>query len=64
MTDQFVPIADAITLVANQQYSDATNIVNDLLSARVLDALAVQKQSIAQTLFAPSADALAEGKGK
>ena len=60
MNEDFAPIADVITLVANDQHGEATGIVNDLLSARVLDALQDHKQTIAQTLFAPSADALAE----
>lgn len=60
MSEDFAPIADVITLVANDQHGEATGIVNDLLSARVLDALQDHKQTIAQSLFAPSADALAE----
>lgn len=62
MNEDFTPIADTINLVANQQYADATSIVHDLLGNRVMAALETHKQSIAQNLFAPSADALAEGK--
>jgi hypothetical protein len=47
-------------LVANDQQGEATTILNDLLSARVLDSLQSHKQEIAKTLFAPSADTLAE----
>lgn len=54
------PISDVITLVANDQHAEATSIVNDLLSARVLDSLQAHKETIAHSLFAPSADALSE----
>jgi len=60
MNEDLSPIADAITLVANGQAGEATGLVHDLLGARVLDALQSHKQEIAQSLFAPSADALAE----
>lgn len=60
MKEDFSPIADAITLVANDQHSEATPIINDLLGARVMDSLQDRKETIAQSLFAPSADALQE----
>ena len=60
MREQFSPMGDVITLVANQQPGEATSIVNDLLGARIADALQSRKQDIAKSLFAPSADALAE----
>lgn len=60
MHEDFAAIGDIITLVANDQPADASVIINDLLGARVSDALAAHKQDIAKTLFAPSADALAE----
>jgi len=61
MKEEFAPIGDMITLVANDQPGEATGILNDLLSTRVLGALADHKQVIAKSLFAPSADALSEG---
>jgi len=60
MREQFSPIGDMITLVANQQPGEATTVLTDLLSVRISDSLASRKQEIAQSLFAPSADALAE----
>jgi hypothetical protein len=60
INEDLTPIADAITLVANDQAGEATGLVHDILGARVLDALQTHKQQIAQTLFAPGADALAE----
>lgn len=60
MHEDFSAISDVITLVANEQPGEATTILNDLLGARVSDALAAHKQGIAQSLFAPGADALAE----
>lgn len=60
MNEELSPIADAITLVANDQAGEATGLIHDLLGARVLDALQGHKQQIAQTLFAPSADSLTE----
>jgi hypothetical protein len=60
MAEDFSAIGDMITMVANDQQGEASVLVNDLLGARVSDALQTHKQSIAQTLFAPSADALAE----
>jgi hypothetical protein len=60
MKEDFAPIGDVITLVANDQRSEATSIVNDLLSARVLDALQGHKQDIAKSLFAPGTEALQE----
>jgi len=60
MAEQSTAIGDMITLVANHQPGEATSIIDDLLSARVVDALQTQKHEIAQTLFAPSADALTE----
>jgi hypothetical protein len=60
MKEEFAPIGDMITLVANDQPGEATGILNDLLSTRVLGALADHKQVIAKSLFAPSADALSE----
>jgi TRAP-type C4-dicarboxylate transport system substrate-binding protein len=60
MNEELLPIADCITLVANDQAGEATGLVHDLLGARVLDALQSHKQEIAKTLFAPSADALTE----
>lgn len=60
MKEDFAPIGDVITLVANDQHSEATSIVNDLLSARVLDALQDHKQDIAKALFVPGTDALSE----
>lgn len=60
MNEQFAPIGDMITLIANHQAGEATVVLNELLGARVTDALASHKQSIAQSLFVPSADALAE----
>lgn len=60
MNEQFAPIGDVITLIANQQPSEATGILNDLLGARVTEALATRKQEVAQSLFVPSADNLAE----
>ena len=60
MNEQFGPIGDMITLVASSQHAEATPVLHDLLGARILDALQGHKQVIAQSLFAPSADALAE----
>ncbi len=60
MKEEFAPIADVITLVANDQRAEASQIVNDLLSARVLDSLQARKETVAHSLFAPSADALSE----
>jgi len=60
MHEQFAPICDFITLIANQQPGEATPIFNDLMGARVLDAMQGYKQEIAQTLFAPTADNLSE----
>ena len=60
MNEQFAPIGDMITLIANHQAGEATVVLNEMLGARVTDALASHKQSIAQSLFVPSADALAE----
>lgn len=60
MNEDFAAIGDVITLVANDQPGEATSIVNDLLGARIADALQSHKHDIAKTLFAPSADALAE----
>lgn len=60
MNEDFAAIGDVITLIANEQPGEATSIVNDLLGARIADALQSHKQDIAKTLFAPSADALAE----
>ncbi len=53
MKEDYTPISDVITLVANQQHAEATPILNDLLGSRVLDALQYHKQDIAKTLFAP-----------
>jgi len=61
MHEQFQPISDVITLLANQQHGEASVLFNDLLGARVSDALQSHKQDIAKSLFAPSADNLAEG---
>lgn len=41
-------------LVADNNYSDASALVQDVLNARVVAALDDYKQSVAQTLFAPS----------
>lgn len=60
MNEQFGPIGDMITLVASSQHAEATPVLHDLLGARILDALQGHKQVIAQSLFAPSADALSE----
>jgi len=60
MNEDFAAIGDVITLVANEQPGEATTILNDLLGARISDSLQSRKQDIAKTLFAPSADALAE----
>lgn len=60
MNEDTAPIGDVITLVANDQRAEATGILNDILGARVLDALQIHKQDIAQSLFAPNADVLAE----
>jgi len=60
MNEDFSPIADVITLVANDQHAEATGLVNDLLGARVMDSLQDRKETIAQSLFAPSADSLQE----
>lgn len=62
MKEEFAPIGDMISLVANQQPGEATVIVNDLLSNRVLDALSTHKQDIAKSLFAPGASPLAESE--
>jgi hypothetical protein len=64
MREQFSPIGDVITLVANQQPGEATTVLTDLLSVRISDSLASRKQEIAQSLFAPSADTLEEAKKK
>lgn len=61
MSEQFSSIGDMITLVANDQHAEATPVLHDLLGARILDALQGHKQEIAQTLFAPGTEALAEG---
>jgi hypothetical protein len=53
MNEDFAPISDLITLVANEQHAEATPIIHDLLGARVLDAMQGFKQEIAQSLFAP-----------
>lgn len=60
MKEDYAPIGDMITLVANQQQGEATVIVNDLLSNRVLGALQTQKQEIAKNLFAPGGSPLSE----
>lgn len=60
MNNDFSPIADVITLVANDQHAEATGLVNDLLGARVMDSLQDRKETIAQSLFAPGADSLSE----
>ena len=60
MHEEFSAIGDVITLVANDQHGEASVILNDLLGARVSDALQSHKQDIAKSLFAPGADALAE----
>lgn len=60
INEDLTPISDAITLVANDQAGEATSLVHDLLGARVLDALQSHKETIAQSLFAPSADTLSE----
>jgi len=60
MNEDFAAIGDVITLIANDQPGEATSIVNDLLGARIADALQSHKQDIAKSLFAPSADALSE----
>lgn len=60
MNEDFAAIGDVITLVANEQPGEATTIINDLLGARIADALQSHKQDIAKSLFAPSADALSE----
>lgn len=61
MHDQFQPISDVITLLANQQHGEASVLFNDLLGARISGALAERKTEIAQTLFAPGAAGLSEG---
>jgi hypothetical protein len=53
MNEDFAPISDLITLVANEQHAEATPIIHDLLGARVLDAMQGFKQEIAQSLFVP-----------
>lgn len=60
LQEDFAPLSDTITLVANEQYADATGIVHDVLGGRVLAALEDHKQMIAQSLFVPSADSLNE----
>jgi len=62
MNEQSGAIGDMITLVAGGQQAEATPILNDLLGARIMDALQSHKQGIAQTLFAPGTDALAESE--
>lgn len=47
-------IGTMIGFVANQNYADATTIIQDLLNQRVVSALDEYKQSVAQNLFAPS----------
>lgn len=61
MNEQSGAIGDLITLVAGNQQAEATPILNDLLGARIMDALQTHKQEIAQTLFAPGAAGLSEG---
>jgi hypothetical protein len=53
-------IHDIITLVANHQHGEATGILNEVLTVKIGDALEAHKQTIARSLFAPSADALTE----
>jgi hypothetical protein len=53
MKEEFAPIGDMISLIANHQPGEATGIINDLLNARVLDSLQSRKQDIAKNLFAP-----------
>lgn len=60
MKEEYAAIGHVITLVANDQLGDATPILNDLLSSRIATALDGAKQSIAQSLFAPSVEPLAE----
>ena len=60
MKEGFAAIGDVITLVANDKLSDATPIINDLLSTRIATALDGAKQSIAHSLFAPGVEPLAE----
>jgi len=60
MNEQSGAIGDMITLVAGGQQAEATPVLHDLLGARIMDALQSHKQEIAQTLFAPGTDALAE----
>lgn len=60
LMEDLTPVSDIISLVANQQYSDATNIMHDVLGSHVLNALQERKQVIAQSLFVPSADSLSE----
>jgi len=62
MTEDFAPIGDMITLVANDQHAEATPLVHDLLGSRIALALQDHKQTIARSLFAPSTEALAEEK--
>lgn len=54
MVEQSEDIGTLIGLVASQEYSDASSLVNDLLNARVAATLDEYKQHVAHNLFAPS----------
>jgi len=60
MKEEHAAIADLITLIAQENFSDATPLTNDLLSARIAGALDGAKQLIAQNLFVPGVDSLSE----
>jgi hypothetical protein len=62
MQEDLIPISDVITMVANDQPGEATQLVHDLLGARISEALQGHKEVIAQSLFAPSADTLEEAE--
>lgn len=56
LTEDHTACADAVTLVANDRLADATSVLQDLLSNRVLSALEDRKHMIAQNLFVPQVD--------
>jgi len=47
-------LGSLVSLVANKEYSGATEIVTDLLNQRVVGALDNYKKTVAQSLFSPA----------
>jgi len=57
-------INSVVAMVADQNFADATNLVNDLLNQRVVVALDEYKQFIAQNIFSPSVELSEETEDK